>query len=66
MKVGLLWRQEWDAVVEGQPIRDTCRLRGVFAAFSALGIEPSLLCIPTRRLTRYAHRWSSSTACWSG
>ena len=32
-RVGLLWRQEWDAGVDGY------RLHGVFAAFAALGVQ---------------------------
>lgn len=40
MKVGLLWRAEWDPVVPGAtPIAERCKLRGVFAAFAALGVE---------------------------
>jgi hypothetical protein len=38
MKVGLLWRVEWDPAVAGRAIPETCRLRGVFAAFAALGV----------------------------
>src|SRR6476646_3799260 len=38
-RIGLLWRQEWDPPRSGEPIRSTCRLRGVFAAFAALGVE---------------------------
>ena len=37
-RVGLLWRVEWDPPHEGGDVRDTCRLRGVFAAFAALGV----------------------------
>jgi len=34
MRVGLLWRQEWDPPSAAQP-----KLQGVFAAFAALGVE---------------------------
>jgi hypothetical protein len=34
MRVGLLWRREWDP-----PSGEPPKLRGVFAAFSALGVE---------------------------
>jgi hypothetical protein len=34
LRVGLLWRREWDP---SDP--QTCKLRGVFDAFSALGVE---------------------------
>src|SRR5262249_11023408 len=37
-RVGLLWRVEWDPVEEGQPIRETCRLHAMFAAFAACGV----------------------------
>ena len=33
MRVGLLWRAEWDPATG-----ETCRLRGVFAAFAGLGV----------------------------
>src|SRR5437899_852998 len=39
MRVGLLWRQEWDPPQPDAPVRDSCRLRGVFAAFADLGVE---------------------------
>lgn len=39
MRVGLLWRAEWDPVDASSSIVDTCKLRGVFAAFSALGVD---------------------------
>jgi uncharacterized protein DUF6815 len=38
-RVGLLWRAEWDPPDAGGPVREECRLRGVFAAFEALGIR---------------------------
>ena len=38
MKVGLLWRVEWDRPGEGR-ITETCKLRGVFAAFRELGVD---------------------------
>lgn len=37
--VGLLWRTEWDPVEAERPIRSTCRLHAMFAAFAALGVE---------------------------
>src|SRR3954471_15217382 len=37
MRVGLLWRAEWDPPGDGE-IRETCRLHGVFAAFAACGV----------------------------
>jgi hypothetical protein len=36
--VGLLWREEWDPPGAGGPIVESCKLREVFAAFSALGV----------------------------
>jgi hypothetical protein len=39
MKVGLLWRREWDPPTEGGIDVAGCKLHGVFAAFSALGVE---------------------------
>jgi hypothetical protein len=38
MRVGLLWRLEWDPPEAREPILDTCKLRGVFAAFAELGV----------------------------
>src|SRR4051794_1304873 len=38
MRVGLLWRSEWDPPASAG-VADSCKLRGVFAAFSALGVE---------------------------
>jgi hypothetical protein len=38
-RVGLLWRREWDPPGAGGPDVATCKLRGVFAAFSELGVE---------------------------
>ena len=43
LRIGLLWRSEWDPVVRGRPIPGTCRLHGVFEAFSALGIDAERL-----------------------
>ena len=37
-RVGLLWRQEWDPPGASGPRVETCKLRGVFAAFAALGV----------------------------
>jgi hypothetical protein len=36
--VGLLWRAEWDAPNAGTPIAESCKLREMFHAFSALGV----------------------------
>ena len=38
LKVGLLWRAEWDPPQAGAPIAESCRLRDVFAAFARLGV----------------------------
>jgi hypothetical protein len=38
VRVGLLWRAEWDPPQPDVPIVETCRLRGVFAAFAGLGV----------------------------
>jgi hypothetical protein len=38
-RVGLLWRQEWDPPRPDAPVRESCRLRGVFAAFADLGVD---------------------------
>ncbi|MHB8641633.1 MAG: Cj0069 family protein [Gaiellaceae bacterium] len=38
-RVGILWRAEWDPVEAGVPVVESCKLRGVFAAFSALGVN---------------------------
>lgn len=38
MRVGLLWRAEWDSPRRGAALMTTCRLRGVFAAFADLGV----------------------------
>ena len=38
MRVGLLWRAEWDPPDEHASIVETCRLHAMFAAFSALGV----------------------------
>jgi hypothetical protein len=39
LRVGLLWRAEWDPPPPGRPIADNCKLRGVFAAFRDFGVE---------------------------
>jgi hypothetical protein len=39
LRVGLLWRAEWDPVHTGGPNIDGCKLRGVFSAFAALGVN---------------------------
>jgi hypothetical protein len=38
MRIGLLWRREWDPPGEGGADVAACKLHGVFAAFSALGV----------------------------
>lgn len=38
MRVGLLWRAEWDPPQPDVSIVETCKLRGVFAAFAALDV----------------------------
>lgn len=38
MRVGLLWRAEWDPP-GANPIVRTCKLRGVFSAFERLGVS---------------------------
>jgi hypothetical protein len=37
--VGLLWRAEWDPPDPAAPLVETCKLRGVFAAFEGLGFH---------------------------
>jgi hypothetical protein len=37
-RVGLLWRTEWDPPEAGGSTSETCKLRGVFDAFSTLGV----------------------------
>lgn len=39
MRVGLLWRREWDPVVSASAVATSARLHGVFAAFAALGVS---------------------------
>ena len=39
MRVGLLWRREWDPVESPSSVARTARLRGVFAAFAAHGVK---------------------------
>jgi hypothetical protein len=39
LRVGLLWRAEWDPPDENASIVETCRLRGMFAALAALGVR---------------------------
>jgi hypothetical protein len=38
VRIGLLWRAEWDPLDASAPIAETCKLHGMFAAFAALGI----------------------------
>jgi glutathione synthase/RimK-type ligase-like ATP-grasp enzyme len=38
VRVGLLWRAEWDPPQAGVPIVENCRLCSVFAAFAAVGV----------------------------
>jgi hypothetical protein len=39
VNVGLLWRAEWDPPGVSAPVVETCRLKGVFAAFAELGVK---------------------------
>src|SRR5262245_31678122 len=39
VRVGILWRTEWDPVDGKSNVRAECRLRGMFSAFEARGIE---------------------------
>ncbi|MHB8469077.1 MAG: Cj0069 family protein [Gaiellaceae bacterium] len=39
LKIGVLWRAEWDPVVEGRPVAENSRLHRVFAALTALGVD---------------------------
>jgi hypothetical protein len=39
VRVGLLWRAEWDPPDSSASIVETCRLHAMFAAFSALGVN---------------------------
>jgi hypothetical protein len=38
VRVGLLWRVEWDPPQPDVSTVETCRLRGVFAAFASLAV----------------------------
>ena len=38
VRIGLLWRVEWDPPQPNVSVAETCRLRGVFAAFAELGV----------------------------
>jgi hypothetical protein len=40
VRIGLLWRAEWDPVESAANVADSCKLRGMFAALSALGVQP--------------------------
>ena len=44
MKIGILWRAEWDPVVAGRPIAENSKLHRVFEALAALGVvaEPAV------------------------
>lgn len=39
IRVGLLWRAEWDPVPVDALVVERCRLHRMFAAFSALGVR---------------------------
>src|SRR4029079_11471280 len=39
MRGGLLWRREWDPPADGGRDLATCKLHGVFAAFSDFGVR---------------------------
>jgi len=49
LRVGLLWRAEWESLAAAANVFESCKLRGVFAAFSALGVEAEPSCTRTRR-----------------
>jgi hypothetical protein len=38
VRIGLLWRAEWDPVDGSASVAEACKLHGMFAAFAALGI----------------------------
>lgn len=38
MRVGLMWRAEWDPPKSSDQVAATCKLHGVFAAFASLGV----------------------------
>jgi hypothetical protein len=38
VRIGLLWRAEWDPVPPSGAVVETCRLRGMFAALAELGV----------------------------
>jgi hypothetical protein len=75
VRIGLLWRDEWDHPHQEPPLVETCRLRDVFAAFAALWVaaEPvvysdnqverarkQLPSSAANRTSQTAGRWSSS------
>jgi hypothetical protein len=39
VRIGILWRAEWDPVVEGRPIAESSKLHRVFEALAALGVD---------------------------
>jgi hypothetical protein len=39
LRVGVLWRAEWDAVESWASVRKRCRLHGMFSAFEQLGFD---------------------------
>ena len=39
MRVGLLWRAEWDAPDAHVSVTESCKLREMFRAFAALGVD---------------------------
>ena len=39
MRIGILWRAEWDPVVADRPIAENSKLHRVFAALAALGVS---------------------------
>ena len=54
--VGLLWRREWDAPSPDAPVRETCRLRDVFAAFAALGVHAEPVVYADDSVDRVRHQ----------
>jgi len=50
LRVGLLWREEWDPPGENGPDVTSCKLHGVFAAFSELGVDAEPVVYSDERL----------------
>jgi hypothetical protein len=54
LRVGLLWRVEWDPPQSAVPVVEICKLRSVFAAFASLGVaaEPVVYSDETSEIVR--------------